>query len=397
MQWHTRNACARVKERDLLRRRLSEDQVQAVLMNDFNSMLYTTYTEHYREVKNPAQGVLHWKDASDRSIVRKQITQSMAVNYIRAVPATAGELFYLRALLKVSAVRSFSALQRDPETGVMWGTFQEAAKARNIVAQDAECFLCLNESKELGSTPSDLRKLFVFLITRMPNVRAWELFCQFAGGPGGMDADCDGHQHRVRGEDQQWQDVSYEALAEFPDDSRLRRPAEPDSKYNHLLWRINDLLRAQSTTNEDVGLPAPLQMQGRSLTELQRHQRQYCGCVILVVTVQLQQYLLDRIPRIAVNPEQREFFWDLVLRLKHVARAKGYEDGEQRWNEVYDALDEEHQDPQGVQRVRSGLSNTLFLEAKGGRGKTYVLNPVIAVARLLGIVALPACFTGLAA
>jgi PIF1-like helicase len=44
-----------------------------------------------------------------------------------------------------------------------------------------------------------------------------------------------------------------------------------------------------------------------------------------------------------------------------------------------------------------GQSNTLFLSAKAGRGKTYVLNALLAAARLQGMVALAASFTGLAA
>lgn len=44
-----------------------------------------------------------------------------------------------------------------------------------------------------------------------------------------------------------------------------------------------------------------------------------------------------------------------------------------------------------------GASNTIFLDAKGGRGKTYVLNAVMAAARLMEAPALPCCFTGFAA
>jgi hypothetical protein len=42
-------------------------------------------------------------------------------------------------------------------------------------------------------------------------------------------------------------------------------------------------------------------------------------------------------------------------------------------------------------------AETVFLNAKGGRGKTFVLNTVIAAARLMGVLCVPACFTGLAA
>lgn len=47
--------------------------------------------------------------------------------------------------------------------------------------------------------------------------------------------------------------------------------------------------------------------------------------------------------------------------------------------------------------VLAGDSNLIFLNAKGGRGKTFLLNAVLAAARVQKLVAMAACYTGFAA
>lgn len=53
--------------------------------------------------------------------------------------------------------------------------------------------------------------------------------------------------------------------------------------------------------------------------------------------------------------------------------------------------------PPQYAQVPPGRSNVLFLDARGGCGKTYVLNALLAAARMHKVVGLAGCFTGIAA
>ena len=61
------------------------------------------------------------------------------------------------------------------------------------------------------------------------------------------------------------------------------------------------------------------------------------------------------------------------------------------------STDEERQALSFVQAHPPPAPDVVFLDAKGGRGKTFVLRAVLAAARVMSTVAIAACFTGLAA
>ena len=65
-----------------------------------------------------------------------------------------GEMFYLRMLLLYECASSHEELKYF--NGVQYDTFQEAAYARNIVADNNECFKCMEENL-IFCTPHELR------------------------------------------------------------------------------------------------------------------------------------------------------------------------------------------------------------------------------------------------
>ena len=86
------------------------------------------------------------------------------------------------------------------------------------------------------------------------------------------------------------------------------------------------------------------------------------------------------------NVEQRALFWDIFKRVKAYCqggdKAAGKALGEwdnQRWQ-----LDV----PAPFQGDVAGRSNLIFLEARGGCGKTYVMNALMAACRAMAVVAM---------
>ena len=99
------------------------------------------------------------------------------ITRIHSVLPSRGELFYLRAILQHRPLRSFE----DARTveNVIYDTFQQAADALGIFANEKEAEYALNEAVRALRTPRQLRLLFILLLVNdcVPTpLRLWDRF-----------------------------------------------------------------------------------------------------------------------------------------------------------------------------------------------------------------------------
>jgi hypothetical protein len=181
--YHQQSAAKLDEERTVLQACLdSEDQVDAVLTNDFDRMTYTTFHENYHLYTGKSQQTKAkcWQVMrTDRKgnpkvnfLTRRDILHSQKICFIRTVLPTS-DLFYLRLLLQHVPARSFDDLKFGPceyFNGAYFGgnvhaSFQECAREWNLVVDDNEAELAMLEAIDRhGAVPSDLRRLFSLLI-----------------------------------------------------------------------------------------------------------------------------------------------------------------------------------------------------------------------------------------
>jgi hypothetical protein len=109
-----------------------------------------------------------------KKIVKR--VQGDQVTWSHYISPKAGELFYLRALLRSVPAYSFEELQTVD--GTLLDTFQEAAMARNLFEGTNEMAYCIEEHISLYSAPERLRFLFAQLMTEVPGpaVESWNQF-----------------------------------------------------------------------------------------------------------------------------------------------------------------------------------------------------------------------------
>jgi hypothetical protein len=137
---------------------------------------------------------------------------------LQIISPTAGEVFYLRALLIRSACRSFEGARTVH--GVVYDTFHEAALEMGLFADENEGMLTMTEAASCFQTPAQLRFLFERLILEgYPAQPLWENF--------------------------------QEALAQ--DDIHTFR--SQDLGINRTLQRISEFLQENDRTLSDFGLP----------------------------------------------------------------------------------------------------------------------------------------------
>ena len=85
------------------------------------------------------------------------------VSRLGPVKPSAGDVFYLRALLGVCPARSFDELRTFEDRA--YSSFQAAAIARGLFANESEAQYALREAVHSLKTPRQLRILFVHLLT----------------------------------------------------------------------------------------------------------------------------------------------------------------------------------------------------------------------------------------
>lgn len=108
------------QERDLSQRSLQDDQVEAVLSNDFDAKTYTPFHEHYHPYtgKSPTtkarcclvKGVDRKGDEMTKLLTRRDILNAQKICFIRSVLPT-GDLFYQRLLLQKRPASCFDDLK----------------------------------------------------------------------------------------------------------------------------------------------------------------------------------------------------------------------------------------------------------------------------------------------
>ena len=365
-------------ERAVLNEYLSLHQVDTVMMNDFDNMTYTTFWEHY--IVAPTNTTSGWflqeVNPPHKKIKRRELMRrnNVKICYIRTVLPTMPELFYMRLLLKERPARSFEDLRKMDELG-HYATFEEAAKVRGLVVDDNEAELCMKEVVPT-ETPSCLRRLFVTLITQLPNTQPFNLFLQFHEV---MQADYNNTIHPEHPfKNEELQDPT----------NRIPHVGHYDTAYNRLLLDLDKSLSLTSTSNMEVGLPTP-EPHPTGRDEVREHLVEFCTGHALHVAKNL---LNERLPN--MNTEQLEIYWDIIKRLR-LALVDRNRDVALQHRQMWTAMQVGGEPPNNA--PPQGASNLIFLNAKGGRGKTYLLNAIIAAARVQKLVALPACFTGFAA
>ena len=365
-------------ERAVLDEYLPPNQIDAVMMNDFDSMTYTTFWEHY--IVTPTMRTSGWflqevgppyKKIKRRELMRRN---NVKICYIRTVLPTKPELFYMRLLLKERPARNFEDL-RMMDGGGYYATFEECAKQRGLVVDDNEAELCMQEVVAT-ETPNCLRRLFVTLITQLPNTQPYKLFVKFH----------EAMQHDYHNTIHPEHPFRNEALLD--PENRTPRVGHYDTAYNRLLLDLDKSLGLTTSSNVEVGLPAP-EPHPTGRDEIREHLTEFCTGRALHAA---QELLNVRLPK--MNVEQLEIYWDIIKRLR-LALMERNGNVELQHRQAWTAMLQGGEPPNNA--PPQGTSNLIFLNAKGGRGKTYLLNAIIAAARVQKLVALPACFTGFAA
>ena len=365
---------------------------------------------------------------------------SLHVARIYGVPVTKGEAYYVRLLVTRVAARSFEDLRTH--TGTLYDTFREAAEARGLLTMESEYMDALAELAQdhLHVRPSELRNTFAMMVLHggetVPVLSMYERF-KYA-----MALDID-NMGRVRAVGQDLNPGGarvYHRLAVCAFDPEEAPPDMDEYVVHeyHLLRMLGELIAKNSTrTLEDVGLPTLAQFAGRkhggAVPVLQRHLEEYLyvsadieaptGATLEHVALLRAEYV-SKYPELLTgealgalagaerqrrrNRDPTEAFFADVNREAQAALH----------SDMYATLNREQL--QFVDRAVAGLlyqeqrmralreggevpdppepnSRYLHLQARGGRGKSYVNMCIIAKALSLGLMVSVSAFSGVAA
>ena len=258
-------------------------------------------------------------------------------------------------------------------------SFEEAARARGYVVDDNEAELTLDDMRVAGRGGRDMINTYITLCTLLSRRDPFALLRKFGadmetpfGGNGGDE-----------------RKAFYAALA----DGENRVPLSRETPYNRLLICLDQHFDERGLSNAQMGLPAPILPAGHAQNDLlQRYLQRFCraggdGYVDAKATLQ------SDLEKIVAVPDQCAFFWQMWARLQSCDPHPGT--WRQRWNDLELRLPAACEPPADI--LLPPGPNVVFLDAKGGRGKTFVLKAVLAAARLMEVVSIAACFTGLAA
>ena len=293
----------------------------------------------------------------------------------------AGERFALRQLLKVAPARSFHDLRTVD--GVTYAGFHEAAVQRGIMADDEEAELAMLDACSEGSTPAELRHLFVSLVCELPCV-AIDVFTRDVPDPRGEGAGKAVYQHMMMGFDNPHPERNPAA-----DDvrGRVAHIVQPDSQFNSMLAELQSLFLQRGKTLQEHQLPYPHGMEAAAARGLPAYHALFCSPAAVAKADEL---LAERLP--VLNGGQRNVFWRVWQRVCHNAHthARG------EWAEPGKLQRLAGDNAQAVPAGELNKPGIIFMNAPGGRGKTYVGNALLAASRSHGLVAVASCFTGFA-
>ena len=155
------------------------------ILRDFDDLTYSEYWTMFRTVRYDPTRASHPNYFLERGTIPGQLTMHVILrtqlhrHVTRLHPArpSEGERFYLRRLLQHMPALSFDDLRYI--NGIQLPTFQEAAIAAGLFADQNEAEYTIREAIQALHTPRQLRFLFVILLTNdsVPSpVYIWSTF-----------------------------------------------------------------------------------------------------------------------------------------------------------------------------------------------------------------------------
>jgi hypothetical protein len=160
------------------------DETKKYTEENVNRFKKTTLTEYFKiNQEFPELNLLYqevpekftWN--KDKKTWTRRKTETFAIGRIINVSPRDEEKFYLRLLLtKVRSPKSFQDLLTYK--GVVYKTFKEVCKERNLLENDQEYFECMEESS-LFSSSRGLRDLFTIILMNCNPSNPTELFDKF--------------------------------------------------------------------------------------------------------------------------------------------------------------------------------------------------------------------------
>ena len=290
----------RGEERRLLAATMTEEQVQAVMTNDFDAMTYCTYHESYIHAAkgNTKAG---WCDLQHGPEGEVPQMPDMRRPHVRPQfrPGTCLPRKLLRCTFKQGCVIRVIRQVYPREKELFALRLHAAAVERGLIVRN-EAELTLREAEH--DTPEALQAMFVALITMLPDVNSLDLLSKFhslmEASPRYLDAAAQQHPHTCI------------ALLHSEQD---RKPVHATSKWNRLLHDMDELLRQRGLDNLTMGLPPPLELfnlRARGAVERYRDMHYGDGNVVLVH---------ERLQAMAANPQQLHVFWTVMRWLRQHA------------------------------------------------------------------------------
>lgn len=303
---------------------------------DARQFLYTEFPEHYTWQKSDCK----WK--------KRQRGLHETIGRIYSVSPREPEKFYLRLLLShVRGAKSFEEMRTVD--GVLYETFQAAAQARGLLADDEQWDLCLLKGNTFKSAVM-LRKLFAVIL----------LFCE----PSDPLRLCNTHRDNLSEDYLQAQRSRLtEEVPQLTDQMR-------NVAYGNSLLDIDDILSAQNIRIADFdGFVLP------AVDTRDNHSSEYRG-----------------MPR--NEREQRELCEEAAMSMFDPVDLPFNENQRTIFNIVMEAFNA----GQIVGGVRAHLDNNLFfIDGPGGTGKTYIFNAILQAVRRTRNIALSVAVSGTAA
>ncbi|KAJ7303427.1 hypothetical protein DFH08DRAFT_722225, partial [Mycena albidolilacea] len=204
---------------------------------ELDNMSYIEFGEKCRlekhrldEDMHPLQVLEDEYPGRPRMRIRFYQPEHVGVCRIQMVYPRHGDVFYLRALLLHQSARDWVGLRAV--NGIVYGTYQEAARALGLFDNRDEGVMTFEELLEFGALPSQLRWIFAVLaVEGSPILMIWET-----------------HEN---------------ALGADIRDRLLRTSAAPNPNMirNELLLALQVLLRGLGKSLSEIGLPEPAEPQ----------------------------------------------------------------------------------------------------------------------------------------
>lgn len=306
-----------------------------------DTMTYLEFGAQCRLVTHDPEKELHELEVLENEIpghprmrIRFYQDGHVGISRIQMVYPRHGDVFYLRALLLHKSARDWIDIRTI--NGITYPTHQEAARALGLFDDQNEGIMAFEELVAFGVAPAQLRWLFALLGAEgNPIMSIWDKY------QNEMSAD-------IR-------------------DRMLRVTSMPDTNliYNELLLSLQNLLQGLGKSLSEIGLPEPVERQEEVDTERLRwggDPTNLCSFHSSLTAEQVSLLFLklnQRIPDLKMSQK------DIYDRIMHVAT----------------------------------MANPppLHIDGRAGRGKTYLLYPVIGALRKLDEIVLISASSAFAA